>query len=140
MDPSTSARSDKQGRPLRRAPVPKVSATGHDPVVLWRSDAMGACYDRLTYLERLTISDGRYRRFSVCAIARTLNRAPSTVSRELKRLGPYWQGYSPAPALTRALAARRESRVGSRKLVPGSPLFGLTVTVAITPKLITFSF
>jgi transposase, IS30 family len=84
---------------------------------------MGACYDRLTYLERLTISDGRYRRFSVRAIARTLNRAPSTVSRELKRMGPYWQGYSPAPALTRALAARRESRVGSRKLVPGSPLF-----------------
>jgi transposase, IS30 family len=84
---------------------------------------MGACYDRLTYLERLTISDGRYRRLSMRAIARMLNRAPSTVSRELKRLGPHRQGYSPAPALHRALAARRKSREGSRKLHPGSPLF-----------------
>ena len=78
-----------------------------------RDLVMGAFYDRLTYLERLTISDGRYRRL--------------TVSREIKRLGPYWQGCSPAPALHRALAARRESREGARKLHPGSPLFDYVV-------------
>jgi transposase, IS30 family len=91
---------------------------------------MGACYDRLTYVERLTISDGRSRRLSMRAIARMLNRSPSTISRELKRLGPYWQGYSPAPALYRALVARRESREGARKLIPGSPLFD-AVAVAL---------
>ena len=84
---------------------------------------MGACYDHLSYVDRLSIAEGRRARLSVRAIARTLNRAPSTISRELKRLGPYWQQYNPSQSLFRALSRRMESRQGARKLIPGSPLF-----------------
>jgi transposase, IS30 family len=84
---------------------------------------MGACYEHLSYLERLAIADGYDRRLSMRAIARMLNRVPSTIRRELQRMKPYWQDYSAAPALFHALDMRRESRRGARKLLPGSPLF-----------------
>jgi IS30 family transposase len=84
---------------------------------------MGACYEHLSYVDRLAIDDGRRARLSLRAIARKLNRAPSTISRELKRMGPYAPHYIPAHALFRALDRRKECRRGARKLVPGSPLF-----------------
>jgi transposase, IS30 family len=84
---------------------------------------MGACYEHLSYVDRLAIGDGRRAGLSMRAIARMLKRAPSTISRELKRMGRYWQDYVPAHALFRALDRRRESRSGARKLIPGSPLF-----------------
>ena len=84
---------------------------------------MGVCYEHLGYVERLSIADEQRRGLSIRAIARMLKRSPSTVSRELKRMGPYWQEYNPAQALFNALARRRESREGACKLLPGSPLF-----------------
>jgi transposase, IS30 family len=84
---------------------------------------MGACYDHLSYVDRLSIDEGCRARLSLRAIARKLNRAPSTISREIKRMGPCWQEYVPAHSLFRALDRRRESRSGARKLSPDSPLF-----------------
>jgi transposase, IS30 family len=84
---------------------------------------MGACYDHLSYVERLSIDEGRRSGLSIQTIARRLARAPSTVSREIKRMGQYWQHYVPAQALFAALRRRSESRQGARKLIPGSPLF-----------------
>ena len=84
---------------------------------------MGACYEHLSYVERLEIADGCRGGLSIRAIARMLNRAPSTISRELSRLGRCWQRYAPAQALYVALQRRSESRRGRRKLVTGSPLF-----------------
>jgi transposase, IS30 family len=84
---------------------------------------MGTCYEHLSYVDRLAIGDGRRAGLSMRAIARMLKRAPSTISRELKRMGPHWRDYVPAHALFRALDRRRESRSGARKLIPGSPLF-----------------
>jgi transposase, IS30 family len=84
---------------------------------------MGACYEHLSYVDRLSIDEGCRARLSLRAIARKLNRAPSTISRELKRMGPYWQNYAPAHALSTALRRRSEGRSGTRKLIPGSPLF-----------------
>jgi transposase, IS30 family len=84
---------------------------------------MGACYEHLGQVDRLAIDQGRRSGLSVRAIARMLARAPSTVSRELKRMGPYWQHYVPAHAFFSALYRRRDSRRGARKLPHGSPLF-----------------
>ena len=84
---------------------------------------MGACYEHLSYVDRIEIAGGRRAGLSIRAIARMLKRTPSTIGRELKRLGPYWQDYHPAQSLYRALCRRRESRKGTRKLHPGSALF-----------------
>ena len=84
---------------------------------------MGACYEHLGYVERLSIAEGERSGLSIRAIARMLKRSPSTVSRELNRMGPCWQGYNPAQALFRALERRQKSRQGQRKLLSGSPLF-----------------
>ncbi len=84
---------------------------------------MGACYEHLSYVDRLAIDEGRRARLSLRAIARKLSRAPSTISREVRRMGPHTPHYIPAHALFRALDRRSESRQGVRKLVPGEPLF-----------------
>ena len=84
---------------------------------------MGAFYEHLGYVERLSIAEGERSGLSIRAIARMLKRSPSTVSREFKRMGPCWQGYNPAQALFRALERRQQSRQGQRKLLSGSPLF-----------------
>ena len=60
---------------------------------------------------------------SLRAIARRLDRAPSTVSRDVRRLGNYTPHYAPAQALYVALHRRSQSRRGRRKLIAGSPLF-----------------
>jgi IS30 family transposase len=84
---------------------------------------MGKCYSHLSYADRSAIADGQRAGLSMRAIARMLKRDPATVSRELKRMGPYFEHYIPAHALFSALDRRRESRQGARKLIPGSPLF-----------------
>jgi len=84
---------------------------------------MGVCYEHLSYVDRLAIDEGRRAGLSLRAIARRLNRAPSTISREVRRMGPYIPGYIPAHALHEALWRRSASRRGRRKLIAGSPLF-----------------
>ncbi|MFN0116597.1 MAG: IS30 family transposase [Paracoccaceae bacterium] len=84
---------------------------------------MGACYEHLSYVERLAIDEGRRAGLSSRAIARRLGRAPSTVSRDIKRMGPYRPGYDAPSAFFAALHRRSQSRSGRRKLVAGSPLF-----------------
>ena len=84
---------------------------------------MGVCYEHLSYVDRLSIDEGRRAGLSVRAIARTLKRAPSTVSREFKRIGKLWPCYDAPNAFFSALRRRSESRKGARKLHPGSPLF-----------------
>ena len=84
---------------------------------------MGACYDHLSYVDRLSIDEGRRAGLSLRAIARKLKRAPSTVSRDIRRVGSYQSGYDAPNAFFSALRRRRESRRGARKLSPGSPLF-----------------
>lgn len=82
---------------------------------------MGVCYEHLSYVDRLSIDEGRRVGLSLRAIARKLGRAPSTISREVRRMGPHIPGYVPAHALHLALRRRSESRRGRHKLLPGSP-------------------
>jgi len=82
---------------------------------------VGASYEQLSYAERLVIDSGRREGLSVRAIARTLNRDPSTISRELRRNRDYGMCYDGPRALCRALRLRRQSR--GRKLRPGTALF-----------------
>jgi transposase, IS30 family len=84
---------------------------------------MGACYDHLSYVDRLSIDQGRRSGLSLRAIARRLGRAPSTVSRDIRRVPPYQSHYDAPQAFFSALYRRRDSRRGARKLPPGSPLF-----------------
>ena len=84
---------------------------------------MAACYEHLSYVDRLSIDEGLRARLSLRAIARKLNRAPSTISREIRRTGRYQPGYDAPRALFGALYRRSQSRRGRRKLIPGSPLF-----------------
>jgi IS30 family transposase len=84
---------------------------------------MGTCYEHLSYVERLSIDEGLRSGLSLRAIARRLKRAPSTVSRDIRRIGKYWPHYSAPPAFFNALYRRSESRRGRRKLPPGSRLF-----------------
>ena len=83
---------------------------------------MGACYDHLSYVERLSIDEGQRSGLSLRAIARRLNRAPSTVSRDIRRIEPWQRHYDAPPAFFSALARRSQSRQGRRKLIAGSPL------------------
>ncbi len=84
---------------------------------------MGACYEHLSYVERLSIDEGRRCGLSIRAIARRLGRAPSTVSRDIRRIEPWQTHYDAPPAFFNALHRRSHSRRGRRKLIPGSPLF-----------------
>ena len=73
---------------------------------------MGKHYEQLSYRERLTIADGVRKRLSVRAIARTLKRSPSTISRELERNCEYFP-YDGWAALARALRLRRQRRLSA---------------------------
>ena len=84
---------------------------------------MGVCYDHLSYVDRLSIDEGRRAGLSLRAIARTLKRAPSSVSRDVRRMGPYQPIYDAPSVFFGALYRRSQSRKGLRKLLPGSPLF-----------------
>jgi transposase, IS30 family len=50
---------------------------------------MGMFYDQLSYVDRLSISESKRAGFSLRAIARNLGRAPSTISRDIKRATQY---------------------------------------------------
>ena len=84
---------------------------------------MGACYDHLSYVDRLSIDEGRRAGLSLRAIARKLKRHPSTISRDVRRMGSYQPRYDAPNAFFSALYRRSQSRYGTRKLVPDSPLF-----------------
>jgi transposase, IS30 family len=84
---------------------------------------MGVCYGHLGYVDRLSIDEGLRAGLSLRAIARKLKRAPSTVSRDIKRMGRHWQRYDAPSAFFSALYRRRDCRTGARKLIPGTVLF-----------------
>jgi transposase, IS30 family len=84
---------------------------------------MGACYEHLSYVDRLSIDEGCRAGLSLRAIARKLKRAPSTVSRDIRRMGPYQSRYDAPNAFFGALYRRSASRTGGRKLHPGNRLF-----------------
>jgi IS30 family transposase len=70
---------------------------------------------QITLQERYAISFFRQRGLSVRAIAKELSRAPSTISRELKRnLTAYDQAYRVERAHSYAVARRRRSRRNTR--------------------------
>jgi IS30 family transposase len=67
-------------------------------------------YQQLQPEDRMTIATMRQRGFSVRAIARTLERAPSTIAREVARNTSAGQSYGSHHAQPRALACRRNAR------------------------------
>jgi len=86
---------------------------------------MGECYSHLSYWERLVVASGLRDGLSVRAIARTLSRDPSTISREVRRNRAYGAPYDAPRAVFRALRLRRQSR--PRKLRPDTALFDAVV-------------
>ena len=73
---------------------------------------MGQTYSQLTLEERCSIAQGRSLGHSIRQIATALDRAPSTVAREVKRNEGLKVGYKPAYAQDQALARRwRGSRL-----------------------------
>jgi len=81
-------------------------------------------YSHLSYVERLTIADCQRRGLSMRAIARMLNRNPSTISRELERnVSPFFGGYNPCGAYFGAVRRRSEAQRGRRKLALDTALF-----------------
>ena len=66
-------------------------------------------YHQLTSEERYALSAFRKQGYSIRGVARALNRAPSTISREIRR-NRRWDGYRPSTAGERTRARRRRSR------------------------------
>ena len=66
-------------------------------------------YRQLTSEERYALSAFRRQGYSLRQIARALDRAPSTISREVRR-NRRWDGYRPCTADERTRARRRRSR------------------------------
>ena len=83
---------------------------------------MGKCYCQFTLEERCKITELRQAGQSIRQIAATLDRSPSSVSREVKRNRGKQVGYRPGYAQQRAAArrwkgSRLERNAGLRKLV-----------------------
>lgn len=83
-------------------------------------------YTELSVTERATIQVSRAQGFSQRAIARLINRSPSTVSREIRRNQEAGGGYS-AHVAQQHMQARRQACRPRRKLLPGSERFELVV-------------
>jgi len=83
-------------------------------------------YHELSIEERVTIQLGLAQGFSQRRIARLINRAPSTVSRELRRNREAGSSYSVRTAQQR-MRVRRSNCRPKRKLLPGSERFELVV-------------
>ena len=86
---------------------------------------MGRCYDQFTLDQRCTIANLRQAGRSIRQIAAALDRAPSSVSRELKRNHGAQLGYKPAYAQEQAAArrwtgSRLERNAGLRDRVLGA--------------------
>ena len=85
-------------------------------------------YQQLQPEERVTIASMKQQGSSVRAMARTLGRAASTVSRELNRNTCPTVGYASAPA--QALSTnRREAARGCPKLHPQSVSWRIVLTL-----------
>jgi IS30 family transposase len=85
-------------------------------------------YQQLQPEDRITIATIRQRGFSVRAIARTLERAPSTIAREVARNTSAGQIYGSHHAQLRAVACRRNAR-GNGKLHGQSVCWGVVRTM-----------
>ncbi len=83
-------------------------------------------YHELSIEERVTIQLGLEQGFSQRKIARLINRAPSTISRELRRNREDGSRYGVQTAQQRMQVRRRRCRP-PRKLLPGSERFDLVV-------------
>ncbi|EPN32138.1 integrase catalytic subunit, partial [Pseudomonas syringae pv. actinidiae ICMP 19096] len=83
-------------------------------------------YHELSIEERITIQFGQLQRLSQRAIAKALDRSPSTISRELRRNSPDASRYS-ANQAHQHMRSRRTVCRPNRKLLPGSELFELVV-------------
>ena len=81
-------------------------------------------YTELSIEERITIQLGQLQGLSQRAIARMLDRNPSTVSREIRRNAPIPGQYSACQAHQHMRQRRTQCRP-ARKLVPGNALFEL---------------
>lgn len=85
---------------------------------------MGKEYEQLKPEERATVMLMRQDGFSLRAVARQLQRSPSSISREWARHRGEDQTYDAAVAGYRA-RSRRFQRRRQRKLTPGTVLFGV---------------
>ena len=85
-------------------------------------------YQQLQPEDRITIASMRQRGIGVRAIARTLERAPSTIARELARNTTASQDYGSHHAQLRAAACRRHAH-GSGKLHVQSVCWGVVKTM-----------
>ena len=83
-------------------------------------------YQELSIEERITIQLGQLQGLSQRAIARMLDRSPSTISRELRRNSPDSSRYMASHAQQR-MRQRRTACRPQRKLLPDSELFDLVV-------------
>jgi IS30 family transposase len=84
---------------------------------------MGECYNHLDATERAAIMLLRRDGKGVRHIARTLNRNPGSISREINRQPEHRHlPYEATRAYQHAFAQSRKSR-NRRKLIPGTPLF-----------------
>jgi IS30 family transposase len=81
-------------------------------------------YQELSIEERITIQFGQLQGLSQRAIARMLERSPSTISRELRRNAAKASSYSASQAHQQMRHRRKPCRP-ARKLEPGSELFDL---------------
>lgn len=80
---------------------------------------MPMSYQELSIEERVTIQIGQLQGLSQRAIAKLLDRSPSTISRELRRNAAVPDRYS----ATQAQQQMRQRRRPRRKLLPDSELF-----------------
>lgn len=79
-------------------------------------------YARLSSLEREEISLGILSGLSLREVARRLNRAVSTISREVKRFKYKWHQYRPIYCHQQAVKQRSKRRLGKRKLLLNAEL------------------
>ncbi len=93
---------------------------------------MGSCYNQLSTEERHIIATLRAMRLSSLAIARILVRAPSTISREVKRnkTSQGWYCAGPAGEKTRGRRkrSRRNQRFGKKDFEPVEQLLALKLS------------
>lgn len=73
-------------------------------------------YEQLSYEDRILIAHLRKERLGIRAIARRLNRSPSSISRELARNGPRAGSYGAMASQAKTAARRKGAYPGRRKL------------------------
>jgi len=95
-------------------------------------------YTHLTLHERYCIAHMHMAKYAIRRIARTLNRSPSTISREVKRnkgqLSPYWYDWAQQYADERKSMARSEKRKSHLKLYD---LVMQNIRAGLSPEIIS---